>query len=304
MSLRPINHISKSKAASDGAGVPLYRVFGNGNTNLTDPFLMLDDLVGDPRDPAVAAGFPWHPHRGIETVTYIISGAIQHEDSLGNKGIISSGGVQWMTAGSGIIHQEMPQDIGIRNNHGFQLWANLPSSRKMTSPHYQDIEGGDIPDITEDDGTRARIITGEFWGKSGPVTGIAANPRFLDITVPPGKDRVIKIDLEHNAFAYVFEGKGEFIGASRPLSTPTEYVSSKGSSDPIASHPVENRNLILFDRGDEIRVRTGNESIRFLLVSGRPLKEPVAWYGPIVMNTQEELVQAFKEYEEGTFLKK
>lgn len=302
MSLRPIKSITKPMKVMEGAGVPVYRVFGNGTTQVTDPFLMMDHFQSD--DPTKKSpGFPWHPHRGIETITYLINGQIQHEDSLGNTGILGPGDVQWMTAGSGIVHQEMPVQGTANIGHGFQLWANLPASQKMTDPRYQDIPTGEIPEVTDDDGTKVRIITGEFWGKTGPVTGIATNPRYLDFYVPPGSQRRISVQLEQNAFAYVFEGSGQFKGSSKPIPAPTEYMNEKGVSEVMSSHPVENRNLVLFDQGDEIYVETGDEGMRFLLISGQALKEPIAWHGPIVMNTREELIQAFTEYENGTFLK-
>ncbi len=286
----------------EGAGVPVHRVFGNESTGATDPFLLLDHLKNE--DPTVnMPGFPWHPHRGIETITYILEGGVQHEDSLGNKGVLTAGDVQWMTAGSGIVHQEMPAPGMGSTGHGFQLWANLPAAEKMTSPRYQDIGSAEIPTVVEDDGTTARVITGSFWGATGPVTGIATDPRYLDITIPPHTSRSLPVETEYHAFAYVFEGSGTFRGASAPIPAPTEYMSESGITEPITAHPVENRNLVLFDRGDEIRVETNDEQLRFLLVSGRPLREPVAWHGPIVMNTEEELVQAFSEYRDGTFLR-
>jgi len=302
MSLRPVAGIRRPVPVVDGAGVDINRVFGHGDTSITDPFLMLDHLQNN--DPVnFMAGFPWHPHRGIETITYVLDGGVEHQDSLGNSGSLKAGDVQWMTAGSGIVHQEMPHEASGPIFHGFQLWANLPSAKKMMDPRYQDIPSVEIPEVTEDDGTRARIITGSFWGKTGPVVGIETDPRYLDIIMPPGRTRRFKINLEHHAFAYVFSGSGHFRDASAPVPVMTEYVTDKGVSDPIAAHAVENRNLVLFDRGDEISVQAGPEGIRFLLVSGQPLKEPVAWHGPIVMNTREELIQAFDEYQKGTFLK-
>jgi quercetin 2,3-dioxygenase len=302
MSLLPIKKISTPKMVTDGGGVSINRVFGHDETSLTDPFLMLDHLKND--DPgAFSAGFPWHPHRGIETITYVLSGGVEHEDSLGNKGFLKSGDIQWMTAGSGIIHQEMPRYAGADGMHGFQLWANLPAADKMMDPRYQDISSVEIPEITDDDGTIARIITGTFWGKTGPVTGIVTDPRYLDISIPPEISKTIHVDLAHSAFAYVFEGNGIFQAASNPIPAPTEYVTRQGVSEAIPAHSVENRNLVLFDHGDELKVSAGMEGLRFLLVSGRPLKEPVAWHGPIVMNTQEELMTAFQEYQDGTFLK-
>lgn len=302
MSLRPITSITRPIELMEGAGVPINRVFGNRDTTQTDPFLMMDHFKNEDPD-FISPGFPWHPHRGIETITYLIEGGIRHEDSLGNSGVLGAGDVQWMTAGSGIIHQEMPVPGTANIGHGFQLWANLPAAQKMTDPRYQDIPAIEIPEVTEDDGTRARIITGDFWGKRGPVTGIATNPRYLDFYIPPRCTRSIKIDLDQNAFAYVFEGAGRFRGASSPKGAPTEYMTEGGTSEARLAHPVENRNLVLFDRGDEIRVETDDMGMRFLLISGKPLKEPVAWHGPIVMNTQKELIQAFHEYQNGTFLR-
>ncbi len=299
MSIRPIQKLVKSKPTLEGAGVHLRRAFGFGNTSDYDPFLLLDDFRND--DPeSYAAGFPWHPHRGIETITYVLAGTVDHADSLGNQGAIAPGDVQWMTAGSGIIHQEMPKGDRAGRMHGFQLWANLPSSLKMTSPHYQEVKSADIPDVTDDDGTKARVICGNLWGTKGPVDGIAAEPNYFDISVPPGKRKTIPVETTRHAFAYVFAGSGRFCNASGPLAVPTEGVSW---SDTSPSEEVDNRSLVLFDRGDEVTVQAGAEGIRFLLVSGKPLGEPVAWYGPIVMNTQAELRQAFAEFQSGTFLK-
>ncbi|MBI9097489.1 MAG: pirin family protein [Spirochaetaceae bacterium] len=302
MSLGPIKSISRSQLVTDGDGVQINRVFGHGTTTETDPFLLLDHLIND--DPLKPMnGFPWHPHRGIETITYNIQGGIQHEDSLGNKGVLRDGDVQWMTAGSGIIHQEMPYHGSGPLFHGFQLWANLPAEKKMMDPRYQDIPSGEIPEVIDDDGTKVKIITGTFRGKTGPVTGIVTDPKYIDITVPPHREKTLKINLDHHSFAYLFEGSGLFYGASSPIPAPTEYVTAKGVTEVVSANPVENRNLIIFDRGDEIKLKSGPEGMRFLLISGRPLKEPVAWHGPIVMNSRDELITAFQEYENGTFLK-
>jgi len=302
MSLRPVKQIIQTKATLEGAGVKLERAFGFGNTKEFDPFLLLDDFRNDnPRD--YLAGFPWHPHRGIETITYVLAGSVEHGDSLGNKGTMGAGDVQWMTAGSGILHQEMPKGDTQGRMHGFQLWANLPASLKMTDPRYQDIPTTAIPEVTEDDGTKARIICGEFWGKRGPVEGVAADPNYVDISVPPGKRRRLKVETTRNAFAYVFAGSGTFRDASEPRAVLTEKV-----GDPLAdaepAYDVQNRSLVLFDRGDEITVQAGPEGIRFLLVSGKPIEEPVAWYGPIVMNTQDQLRQAMTELNDGSFIKR
>lgn len=299
MSIRPIQRIAQSKPTLEGAGVHLRRAFGFGNTTDFDPFLLLDDFRNDIPEEYLA-GFPWHPHRGIETITYVLAGEVEHGDSMGNRGVISSGDVQWMTAGRGIIHQEMPKGDAAGRMHGFQLWANLPAALKMTDPRYQEVKAADIPEATDDDGTRVRIVCGSFWGKSGPVDGIAADPIYLDVSVPPGKRKSLPVETTRHAFAYVFAGSGKFCNASGPLAVPTEGV---GWSDTTLATEAGNRSLILFDRGDEVSVQAGDEGIRFLLVSGKPLGEPVAWYGPIVMNTQEQLRQAFEELERGTFLK-
>jgi quercetin 2,3-dioxygenase len=299
MSLRPVKEIISSKPTIEGAGVKLLRAFGFGKTNEFDPFLLLDDFRNDRPDDYLA-GFPWHPHRGIETITYVLAGSVEHGDSLGNKGKMSSGDVQWMTAGSGILHQEMPQGDPQGRMHGFQLWANLPSSLKMTDPRYQDIPSSAIPEVTEDDGTKARVICGEFWGKRGPVEGVAADPAYVDISVPPGGRKRIKIEVTSNAFAYVFAGSGTFRDASEQHPVLTEHTALPEAAP---TYDARNHSLVLFDRGDEIVVQAGPDGIRFLLVSGKPIEEPVAWYGPIVMNYPGELRQAMAELQEGTFIK-
>lgn len=299
MSIRPVKRMIEAKSTTEGAGVHLRRAFGFGDTTEFDPFLLLDDFRND-RPEDYLAGFPWHPHRGIETITYVLSGSVEHGDSLGNQGIISAGDIQWMTAGSGIIHQEMPKGDADGRMHGFQLWANLPSSLKMTPPRYQEIQSADIPEVVDDDGTAIRIICGSLWGAKGPVDGIAAEPSYVDVSVPAGRKKSIPVETTRHAFAYVFSGSGSFTDASQPLAVPTEHIGSLDTSLPTS---VEDRSLILFDRGDEITVQAGESGIRFLLVSGKPLEEPVAWYGPIVMNTRDELRQAFAEYQAGTFLK-
>jgi redox-sensitive bicupin YhaK (pirin superfamily) len=295
MSIRPVKRLIKSKPTMEGAGVHLRRAFGFGNTKDFDPFLLLDDFRNDvPED--YLAGFPWHPHRGIETITYVLAGTVEHGDSMGNHGAIAAGDVQWMTAGSGIIHQEMPKGDQSGRMHGFQLWANLPSSLKMTPPRYQEVKAPDIPEIKDDDGTEVRIVCGNFWGKSGPVDGIAADP----VSVPPGRRKSLPVETTRHAFAYVFGGSGKFCNASGPLAVPTESVKW---ADTVPPAEADNRSLVLFENGDEVTVQAGVDGIRFLLVSGKPLEEPVAWYGPIVMNTQEQLRNAFEELERGTFLK-
>ncbi|MEW5875233.1 MAG: pirin family protein [Candidatus Zixiibacteriota bacterium] len=299
MSIRPVKRIARAQPTIEGAGVHLNRAFGFGDPSEFDPFLLLDDFRNE-RPADYLAGFPWHPHRGIETITYVLAGSVEHGDSMGNRGVIGAGDIQWMTAGRGILHQEMPKGNDSGRMHGFQLWANLPAALKMTDPRYQEIKSNDIPEVTEDDGTIARIVCGQFWGKRGPVEGIAADPVYIDVTVPPGKRRTLPVETASHAFAYVFDGSGKFCNASAPLAVPTESV---GRYDTTPPTEADNRSLILFDRGDEVTVEAGERGIRFLLVSGRPLREPVAWYGPIVMNTQEQLQRAFKELQDGTFLK-
>lgn len=299
MSVRPIKRLIQSKPTLEGAGVRLRRAFGFGNTSDFDPFLLLDDFRNDiPED--YLAGFPWHPHRGIETITYVLAGTVEHGDSLGNRGVIGPGDVQWMTAGRGIIHQEMPKGDATGRMHGFQLWANLPASLKMTAPRYQEITALEIPEVIDDSGVRARVICGAFWGRRGPVEGIAADPVYLDVSVPPGVKATLPVDTTRHAFAYVFAGSGKFCDASEPLAVPTESV---GWAETAPPREADNRSLVLFDQGDEVSVQAGDDGVRFLLVSGQPLKEPVAWYGPIVMNTQAELRQAFEELRQGTFLR-
>jgi redox-sensitive bicupin YhaK (pirin superfamily) len=300
MSIRPVKRIVEATPTIEGAGVKLRRAFGFGDTDETDPFLLLDDFRND-RPADYLAGFPWHPHRGIETITYVLSGTVAHGDSLGNRGALGAGDVQWMTAGRGILHQEMPQGDAQGHMHGFQLWANLPSALKMTTPRYQDIVAGAIPEIVDDDGTKVRVVCGEFWGKRGPVDGIAAEPIYLDVTVPPGRVKSLPVDTRRNAFAYVFEGSGSFRDASAPRGVLTERT---GPVEGLVRERIGNRSLVLFDRGDEVRVQAGEDGIRFLLVSGRPIEEPVAWRGPIVMNTQQELRQAYEELRDGTFIER
>jgi quercetin 2,3-dioxygenase len=322
MSIRPVKRMLESRETIEGAGVKLRRAFGFGDTSEFDPFLLFDDFRNDDPDDFLA-GFPWHPHRGIETITYVLAGTVSHGDSLGNRGDLGAGDVQWMTAGRGILHQEMPKGDTRGRMHGFQLWANLPASLKMTAPRYQDILSRDIPEIVDDDGTAVRVICGTFWGKTGPVEGVAADPRYLDVSVPPGRRRRLAIESSRHAFAYVFAGSGAFSDASSPRGVETELVGPDGVVPPAlplttgagaaANGPASvgsatfgdarNRSLVLFDSGDEVVVQAGEEGIRFLLVSGRPLEEPVAWYGPIVMNTRAELQQAIAELKNGTFIR-
>ena len=276
---RKIKKILKSRPTIEGAGVHLKRAFGYAHIPQLDPFLLLDDFhSNNPED--YIRGFPWHPHRGIETITYLLSGEVEHGDSMGNKGIIHPGDVQWMTAGSGIIHQEMPQGDQKGTLWGFQLWANLPASQKMMPPRYRDVKKETIPEITLDNGIRIRIISGTVHGTQGPVKDIVIDPEYLDVTVPSNSAFTHEVKTGHTVMAYIIEGEGYF---------------DKGKE------PAES--LILFDEGDEVCITTINNSVRFLLISGKPLREPIAWDGPIVMNTQEELRIAFEEYHNGTFIK-
>lgn len=276
---RKIKIILIRQPTLEGAGVHLNRVFGYNEAPTFDPFLMLDDFRSDTPEHYLK-GFPWHPHRGIETITYVIKGDVEHGDSLGNKGIISSGDVQWMTAGSGIVHQEMPKGDANGSMHGFQLWANLPASQKMTRPKYRDISAGKIPEVRVQNGVRIKVIAGNINGARGPMDDVVIDPEFMDCTVPPEQSFTHKVDPSYTAFIYVIGGKG--------------------STDNKA---IENGNLVLFKSGDHLSVSASDKSLRFLLLTGKPLKEPVAWRGPIVMNTQEELTIAFQEYQDGTFIK-
>lgn len=269
----------KSKSVIEGAGVHLKRAFGFSEVPQFDPFLMLDDFRSDNPEHFLK-GFPWHPHRGIETITYVLKGDVEHGDSMGNKGVISSGDVQWMTAGSGIIHQEMPKGDAQGSMYGFQLWANLPASQKMMAPRYRGITAAQIPEVELDGGVRIKIIAGTLDGATGPVKDIVINPQYLDCTVPKGVAYVHSAKPEYTAFIYVIDGTGVVNGTE-----------------------VSNRTLILFDTGDKFSIEASESSVRFLLLTGKPLREPIAWQGPIVMNTQAELETAFREYQEGTFVK-
>ncbi|MAZ19838.1 pirin family protein [Roseovarius sp.] len=300
MSLRPVIETRQAQPHIEGAGVHLHRAFGFGDPSELDPFLLFDDFRND--DPrAYAKGFPWHPHRGIETITYVLAGSVDHADSLGNQGALGAGDVQWMTAGSGILHQEMPKGDARGQMHGFQLWANLPSDQKMTAPRYQDIGAADIPVVIDDDGTSLRVITGDFWGKRGPVDGIAADPQYLDVHVPAGVKKTLPVDTYRKSFAYVFEGSGAFSDASAPQGVLLEKE-FEGRELHLRDMSGD-RTLIRFGTGDEITVQAGEQGVRFLLISGAPIDEPVAWHGPIVMNTEAELRQAIRELNNGTFIK-
>ena len=290
----------KATPVLEGAGVHLHRAFGFHNPQAHDPFLLFDDFRNELPE-AYAGGFPWHPHRGIETITYVLSGTVEHSDSLGNTGILGAGDVQWMTAGSGIMHQEMPIGNTKGQMHGFQLWANLPSSLKMTAPRYQDIEAKEIPEIIDDDGTRVRVITGHFWGQTGPVDGISADPLYLDISIPAGQRKIFQVDTYRNTFAYIFGGAGKFADASKPegILLEKEVMGQELNIRDLSG----DRTLVRFGSGDEIVVRAGRDGLRFLLVAGSPIREPVAWHGPIVMNTRDELHQAFLDLRNNQFIK-
>ena len=300
MSIRAVKSISEAKKTMEGAGVELYRAFGFTDPTELDPFLLFDDFRND-NPLSFEKGFPWHPHRGIETITYVLEGNVDHADSLGNSGSLGAGDIQWMTSGSGILHQEMPKGNSKGQMHGFQLWANLPSELKMTNPRYQDVNSSEIPEIFEDDGTRVKVIVGSFWGKTGPVDGIAADPQYLDIYVPPGVKKTFPVDTYRKTFAYIFDGSGAFDSASIPTGVLLEKE-IRGEELNIRDMSG-NRTLVSFDTGDFVTVQAGENGIRFLLISGKPIQEPVAWHGPVVMNTREELVQAFDELKNGTFIK-
>jgi redox-sensitive bicupin YhaK (pirin superfamily) len=296
---RKIRKVIKSKPTIEGAGVHLRRVFGNREVPLFDPFLLLDDFRNtDPYE--YIKGFPWHPHRGIETITYVLKGDVEHGDSMGNKGVITSGDMQWMTAGSGIIHQEMPKGDDNGAMEGFQLWANLPQSRKMMPPRYRDIKSSQVPEVVTKSGAKVKVICGSVEGKQGPVTDIVIDPEYLDVTVPALSEFVHKTPRGHTVFAYVIDGKGIFCNEKNPFAYDVEGVNY---FDMERDFYIRNGTAVLFDDGDQVTVAAQGEPVRFLLVSGRPINESVAWYGPIVMNTEEELRVAFEEYQNGTFIK-
>ncbi len=297
--IRKIKTVSKSKPTIEGAGVHLRRAFGYYQVPQFDPFLLLDDFRSD--DPAkFLPGFPWHPHRGIETITYVLEGDVEHGDSLGNKGDITSGDVQWMTAGSGIIHQEMPKGDPRGRMGGFQLWANLPASQKMMEPRYRDVKRSQIPEVSLQGGVKVNIICGEVSGVQGPVRDIVTEPEYLDVSVPANVDFTHTIKRGHTAFAYVIGGKGYFDDDRDSFS---HEMVGRNSFDLDRACICSDGTLILFEDGDQVSISAKEEPLRFLLVSGKPVSEPIAWYGPIVMNTQEELRVAFDEYHKGTFIK-
>jgi redox-sensitive bicupin YhaK (pirin superfamily) len=297
--VRKIKKILKSKPTLEGAGVHLKRVFGYQHVPMFDPFLLLDDFHSNNPDEYIN-GFPWHPHRGIETITYVIHGTVEHGDSLGNSGVIRSGDVQWMTAGSGIIHQEMPKGQKDGLMWGFQLWANLPASHKMMAPRYRDILSDTIPEIENNNGVIIKIISGEMNNRKGPVQDVVIDPEFFDIIIPPEINFVHKIKKKHTVFAYVIEGQGYFEQERDPYHYEIEGENYFDFKRECLQGP---ENLVFFNEGDEVSISASDKGVRFLLISGKPIEEPVAWYGPVVMNTQEELKIAFEEYHQGTFLK-
>jgi len=296
---RRIRKLIRSKPTIEGAGVHLKRAFGFGDTASFDPFLLLDDFRSD-EPQYYLKGFPWHPHRGIETITYMLRGNVEHGDSMGNTGVIGAGDVQWMTAGSGIIHQEMPKGDAQGRMGGFQLWANLPASHKMMDPRYRDVKSQQIPAINAGGGVTIRIICGEVDGTRGPVRDIITDPEYLDVSVPPHSEFAHATQPGYTALAYVIDGKACFCQQKDPFTYEVEGVNYFDMPrDPL----VPNTTLVLFEDGERIVVSTEDDSVRFLFMSGKPIREPIAWYGPIVMNTRQELQTAFEEYSNGTFIK-
>ncbi len=296
---RKIRKVWKSRPTIEGAGVHLQRVFGYNHVPQLDPFLLLDDFRSN--NPAhYLKGFPWHPHRGIETITYVLQGDVEHGDSIGNSGVISSGDVQWMTAGSGIIHQEMPKGDKRGTMSGFQLWANLPASHKMMDPRYRDVKSHQIPEVALKDGVKVKVICGRVNGVEGPARDIVTDPEYLDVTVPAEATFAHPVRHGYNAFAYVIQGEGYF---DQNRDSYAHEVIGTNYFDFKRSCLCENGTIVLYDEGDEVSVTAGGNGVRFLLASGRPIGEPVAWYGPIVMNTQEELKIAFEEFQSGSFIK-
>lgn len=297
--VRKIQRVWKSRPTIEGAGVHLKRAFGYNEVPQLDPFLLLDDFRSDNPDHYLK-GFPWHPHRGIETITYVLQGEVEHGDSMGNRGLISSGDVQWMTAGNGIIHQEMPKGDKKRIMAGFQLWANLPASHKMMNPRYRDVKNRQIPEVSLESGAKVKIICGKINRTQGPVQDIVTDPDYLDVTVPAGATFTHAVRRGQKTFAYVIEGEAYF---DQSRDSYTHEVTGSNYFDFKRSCICGNETMVLYGDGDQVSVAPEKNGVRFLLVSGRPIGEPVAWYGPIVMNTQEELKLAFEEYQNGTFIK-
>lgn len=298
--VRKIKKVSKSRPTIEGAGVHLKRAFGYYQVPEFDPFLMLDDFHSD--QPAhYLKGFPWHPHRGIETITYMFNGRVEHGDSMGNKGVIGAGDIQWMTTGSGIIHQEMPRGDENGIMWGFQLWANLPAARKMMNPRYQGFAAAEIPEVIHENGASIKIICGEVNGVKGPVSDVVVDPQYLDVKVPAETTFFHPIRQGYTALAYVVEGEGYFDPERNSYGHEVvgkNYFDFEGRKCVCCAE-----DLILFEDGDQVVITTRGIPVRFLLISGKPIGEPVAWYGPIVMNTQEELKQAFEELDNGTFIR-
>ena len=298
-SVRKIRKVLKSRPTLEGAGVRLKRVFGYQHVPEFDPFLLLDDFHSDNPDD-YTMGFPWHPHRGIETITYMIAGRVEHGDSMGNRGVIYPGDVQWMTAGSGIIHQEMPRGDESGNMWGFQLWANLPASSKMMEPRYREIRSQEIPETVFEEGASARVISGEAGGVRGPAKDVVTAPEYLDVTIPPEAEFRYRVRRGHNVIAYIIEGEGRF----QQEQDPYEYeVEGRNYFDFEREEKLGPETLVHFEDGDEIEVSAGKDGVRFLLAAGKPIGEPVAWQGPIVMNTREELKTAFEEFRNGNFIR-
>jgi quercetin 2,3-dioxygenase len=299
METRRIRKVVKSHATMEGAGVHLHRAIGLGPPEEYDPFLLLDDFRSD--TPAeYLRGFPWHPHRGMETITYVLGGEVDARDSLGNSGVIAAGDLQWMSAGSGIIHQEMPKGDASGAMYGFQLWANLPAAKKMSEPRYRGIASADIPEVVDDSGATVKVVAGTVHGVTGPVRDVATNPEYLDVTVPAGKTFAHTTPRGHTVFAYVIGGKAVFNHQDDPYSYEAE---GDTYFDQERDRLIGDRHLVLFGDGDSVIVSAATEPVRFLLISGKPIGEPIAWRGPIVMNTQAELRTAFEELDKGTFIK-
>jgi redox-sensitive bicupin YhaK (pirin superfamily) len=296
---RHIRRVVRSRPTIEGAGVHLRRAIGFGDPEDYDPFLLLDDFRSDVPDEYLQ-GFPWHPHRGIETITYVLRGDVEHGDSLGNSGVISSGDVQWMTAGSGIIHQEMPKGDAQGAMHGFQLWANLPAASKMMEPRYRGVASAEIPEAVDAQGARIKVIAGRVGAVTGPVRDVVISPEYLDVTIPPGTAFTHPTPRGHTVFAFVIGGGGVFCQQKDPYSYETEWVGYSGAE---RGGLLGDGSLVLFGDGESVTITTETDPVRFLLVSGRPIREPIAWYGPIVMNTQEELRTAYDELRRGTFIK-
>ncbi len=298
-SVRPIQKIWKSEPTTEGAGVQLKRAFGFREPAQFDPFLLLDDFRSDnPAD--YVAGFPWHPHRGIETITYVMDGEVEHEDSLGNGGKIGAGDVQWMTAGSGILYQEMPKGSRTGRMYGFQLWANLPASQKMMDPRYRDVRHDTIPVVKMHDGATIRLIAGSVEGAQGPVRDIVTEPAYMDVSLPAGTEFVHPVPVGHTVFAYVIDGEAYFAPNRDAFAYESVGVNYFDLEVPCL---CGSGTLVLYGDGASIHVTAESRSARFLLASGKPIGEPIAWYGPIVMNTRDELRVAFEEFEKGTFIR-